>query len=293
MKNKTLLSLSLIFAVLVGLFLVQTYLPEIWPKSSPYLKKMGTVNKNNLARIEISYNKDNIVLEKDGSIWKLNSAKVAPSAIEALISGLFVTTEPETVAQTDIKHKELEVTPEAAIRIKLSEKTALLIGKANYPGVFARFDDDNTVYLLKELDQSQVATEVQPWLDKTVFAAAPDKIQKLTFTKESKDYFLVKKYGKWLNRENGKEVSKEKTDALLAQLSNLNARSVVIKDTPITGFAASPELKVVIALEGGTETLELSKGKDIYLVKRLSDGQQFLVAEASLSKLLSAPEELF
>ena len=188
-----------------------------------------------------------------------------------------------------IKHKEFEVTSEAAIRIKLSEKISLLIGKANYPGVFARFDGDNTVFLLKKLESVTVSTDVQQWLDKTVFADALDKIQKLTFTKGNKDYVMAKKDKKWLNSENGKEAAKEKMDALLVQLSNLNARSVVIKDTPITGFAASPELKVVIAIEGGTETLELYKGKDTYLVKRLSDGEQFVVATSSLSSILSAP----
>lgn len=291
MKNKTLLSLSLIFAILVGLFLAQTYLPEIWPKNSPYLKKIGMVNKKLLARIELSQNKAVVILEKDGEFWKSSGVKVTPTALTALINGLFVDAEPEIVAQTDKKHKELEVTPELAVRIKLSEKVSLLIGKANYPGVFARFDGDNTVYLLKKLDLSSVATDVQLWLDKTVLAAAPDKTQKMTFTKGNKDFVLNKKDGKWLNSENGKEAAKEKMDGLLAQIANLNAQSVVTKDTPLTGFAASPELKIVIALEGGTETLELSKGKDTYLVKRLSDGEQFIVAETSLSKLLSVTDD--
>lgn len=289
MKNKNLFLLSLIFAVLVGLFFVQTYLPEIWPKSSPYLKKMGTANKKELVRIEISNNKSNIVLNKDGNTWKLNSIKVSPAAIEGLINGLFVTTEPETVAQTDKKHKEFEVTNEAATRIKLSEALSLLVGKANYPGVFARFDGDNTVYLLKKLDPSQITTTEQVWLDKTVFAAVPEKILKLVFTKGNKEYILEKKDGKWLNSGNSKEADKEKMDGLLAQILSLNAQSVVTKDIPITDYSASPEMKVVITPDGGTETLELSKGKDTYLVKRLSDGEQFIVAESSLSKLLSVP----
>lgn len=294
MKNNTLLILSLIFAALVGLYFAQTYLPEIWPKNSPYLKKIGSVNKSNLARIEITQNKETIVLDKDGSIWKLNGAKVTPDSVTALINGIFVNTEPETVAQTDKKHKELEVTFEQAARIKLSDKVSLLIGKANYPGVFARFDGDNPVYLLKKLNQTSVTTDIQLWLDKTVFAAAPDKIQKLTFTtKGSKDFNMIKKDGKWLNSENSKDAAKEKIGGLLTQISSLNAQSVVTKETPLIGFGASPELKVVITFDGGAETLEINKGKDIYLVKRLSDGEQFLVAETSLSKLLSAPVEFF
>ena len=284
--------LAIIFAALVGLLLVQSYLPDLWPKSLPYLQKLKAINKQNLGRIELSRGADLVVLEKNGNLWKINSSKVAQNAIEDLLNGIFIGQEPDVTAQTDKRHTDLGVTPDQATKVKLSDKISLLIGKADYPGVFARFEGDNVVYLLKNLDSSRITLDAGDWLDKIIFSVDINKLQKLTFNQKNKDLSVSKKDGKWIIEENGKEVVKEKIDSLILDISTIDAQSVVQSNTELSEYNSTPDLKLFITFDGGTETLELFKGKSGYLVKRDSDEQQFITSEASLSKILSAPKDL-
>lgn len=292
MKNKSLTVLALIFAVLVGLLAAQSYLPNLWPKNSPYLQKLKTLNKQNLDRFELNRGQESLVLEKNDNTWKINSSKVAQKYIDELFNGIFVSVEPEITAQTDKRHTDLGVTTDRATRIKLSDKISLLVGKANYPGVFARFDGDNVVYLLKNLDPGRVSLDAQDWLDKTIFSLDPNKLQSLTFNQKNKDLIISKKDGKWIIEENGKEVVKEKMDDLISDITALASQSVVQSNTDIREYSTLPELKLTIIFDGGTETLELFKGKSNYLVKRNSDGQQFITSEQTLSKILSAHKNI-
>lgn len=291
MKTRTLLLLAATFLLLTVLLWARSAVPALWPQSSPYLQKIRAVDRQKITKIEISRSTVSLVLENSGSGWKLNNKKVGAGKAESLLQNIFVALAPEAVAQTALRHKELELTTDLAAKIKLGDQLILLVGKANSPGFFVRFDTDNVVYLLKDLTNSQFSTDPQDWLDKTVITVDPAKVKQLTFTQNGQAFSLSSKDGKW-QATGGKESPKDKTDALFASLATLTADAVVIDEATAKAYGPSPAMNLLLTFESTSETLGIFKGPNDYLIRRGSDGEQFIISAARLSKILAAPKDL-
>lgn len=291
MKTKNLILLAATFLLLIVVLWARSAAPALWPQSSPYLQKIRSVDRQKITQIEISRNTTSLILENGGSGWKLNNKKVGAGKAESLLQNIFAAVAPEVVAQTDMRHKELELTADLAAKIKLGDRLTILIGKYNSPGFFVRFDNDNMVYLLKDLTAGQLSTNPQDWLDKTVVAVDPAKVKGLTFTQNGQAFSLSNKDGKWQTAD-GKDSLKDKTDALVASLATLTADAVVIDEATAKAYGPSPTMNLLLTLESTSETLGIFKGPNNYLIRRGSDGEQFIISAALLSKILSAPKDL-
>ncbi len=249
------------------------------------------MDRQKITKVEVSRNTVSLVLENSGSGWKLNNKKVGVGKAESLLQNIFVTVPPEAVAQTALRHQELGLTTELAAKIKLRDQLTLLVGKANAPGFFVRFDNDNVVYLLKDLTDSQFSTDPQDWLDKTVITVDQTKVKQLTFTQNGQAFSLSSKDGKW-QTAGGQESPKDKTDALFASLATLTADAVVIDEATAKAYGTGPAMNLLLTFESTSETLGIFKGQNDYLIRRGSDGEQFIISAALLSKILSAPKDL-
>ncbi len=289
MSNKNIKLLLAVFVVLIGLLAFKQYAPSLSQPTSAYAQKTKDVSAKTVSAIEISNSSGSVQLKKEGDAWKVNGKKADTAKVNSLLSSLLPEIAPEQIAQTDKRHKELELTDDTATQIKLDNKLTLLTGKTAGSGIYTRFDNDPAVYLLK--NNPSVTSTVSEWYDKTILAFDQTKATKITFREGNSITILTKEGDKWKGGSKNEEVGKDKVDPILSQISSLTAQSLYDAAGGNT-YPKQPNLILTVEYDGKMETLEFYKGASDYLVKRQSDGEQFIVSEYSISSLISAPKEI-
>jgi len=291
MQTKTLIVLIAILAILVAIWGVTTYLPKLTPETSSYAEKVKSYDKTTVQSIIIKNSSSSLELKKEGNTWKVNGKKADVSKINNLVNELFPSIFPEIIAQTDKRHKEFELTKDTTTSISLDNKLTWLIGKNTGASIYARFDNDNDVYLLK-FGTSSLSTQASDWFDKTILNFDQTKASKLAFKEAGNTTTLIKKDDKWVDEANNKEAKKDKVNSILFQVSTLSAQSLYDSKKNIV-YPNNPTLTLTVEYEGKSETLEFYKGSSDHLIKRLSDGENFIVSEYSVSSIVLGPKEVF
>ena len=289
MSNKNIKLLLVIFVALIGFLVYRQYAPSLTKETSAYTEKTKTVNVQSVSSIEISNSSGSVQLKKEGDIWKVNGKKADTDKVNTLLSSLLPAAAPELIAQTDKRHKELELTDDVATKIKLDNKLTLLTGKSGGSGVYARFDTDPTVYLIK--NSSSVTSTVSEWYDKTILSFDQTKATKMTFRDSTSAITLIKKDNIWVNEKDSREAKSDKVNTVLSAVSNLSAQSLYENTKEVT-YPKLVALTFSVEYDGKSETLEFYKGESDYLVKRQSDGGQFIVSEYNLSSVISGPKDI-
>lgn len=289
MSNKNIKLLLVLFVALLGFLGLKQYAPLLSQETSAYTQKTKEVSVQAIAAIKISNSSGSVQLTKEGDVWKVAGKKADATKVNNLLSSLLPTTAPELIAQTDKRHKELELTDDLATKIKLDNKLTVLTGKYSGSGVYARFDTDPAVYLLK--NNPSVTTTAAEWYDKTILSFDQSKATKMTFLESSSTITLIKKDNKWVNEKDSKEAKTDKVSSLLSSVSSLSAQSL-FEDTKSAVYPKTPALTFSIDHDGKSETLVFYKGASDYLVKRQSDSGQFIVSEYSVSSVISAPKDI-
>ncbi len=290
MQNKTITILVIILAILAAVWGITTYFPKLTPETSPYAKKVKSYDKTAVQSIIIKNSSGSLELKKEDNTWKVNGKKADVSKINNLVNELFPSIFPEIIAQTDKRHKEFELTKDTATSIAFDNKLTWLIGKNTGASIYARFDDDNNVYLLK-FGTSSLSTQASDWFDKTILNFDQTKASKLTFKETGNTTVLIKKDDKWMDEINNKEAKKDKVNSILSQASTLSAQSLYDPKKDIA-YPNTLTLTFSVEYEGKSETLEFSKGGSDYFVKRLSDGEKFIVSEYSVSSIVTGSKEV-
>lgn len=287
MNDKQLRFLLVILIIVAGLLAIRISSPEISSPKPVYLEKIKDLKTTSIESIKIEKAGEKIEIKKENDFWKINGKKAEIEKTQALLSSLLPSAEPELVAQTDKRHKELELTEDMATKITLNNKLTIFSGKL---GTYVRFNDSPAVYLLKNpLSISLIAAD---WYDKTIIALDETKTSRLSFSDGIRTTVLVKKDSKWSTESGNQEAKKEKIDTIFSTLSKLTALSLADRDSA-KKYSPRPALTLISESDGQKETLEFFKGRDNYLVKRHSDGEYFTIAEYSISSLLTIHRELF
>lgn len=291
MKNKNLKILIIIFIILAGLLGLKNFLPKIKPETSFYQELVKVTSKQSIQNIEISKETESLQLKKEGGKWRVNNKKADAEKVDSLLTKLFPDINPELIAQTDKKHPEFELTNELATKIKLDDKLIILIGKSSLLGAFVRLDGDNKVFLLKDISSNDVSTSASNWYDKTILSLEQTKIQKLSFLQGGEKLILVKKEDEWFIEKEKTKVERDKVESILLNIASFVAQSLA-EDADRQNYPKSPKLTLVIEHNGQKEELDFFQGKVNYLVKRQSDGEEFIVSETSATNFISVAKKI-
>ena len=192
--------------------------------------------------------------------------------------------------KTDKNYSQFELTEKEAVKIKLDDKIEIMTGKVNTAGLYVKFTDDSSVYLLR--NGFIVPSDAEDWYDKTIIEFERQNVKKISLEKNKTSFVLVKnEKEKWLNEKENKEIEKNLIDSLLFEISKMTAISL-IEDNELSNYSPQALLKITVISSQKQETLSFFKGKNDYAVKRQSDNQSFTVNEYSISSLLSADDKL-
>lgn len=290
--QKNLKLLVVILVILSGILALKSFLPQLTPKTSPYFEKIKNIKKETVTSLSISKKSESVILKKDGDLWKADGKKADKNKIDEMLKGFITDDLPELISQTDSRHKELELTPDTATSIKLNEGLTILLGKSVVGGgIYARFDGDNQVFLLKNLYSSSLSPSLSYWVDKTVLAVERTKIKKLEFTLSKEKNILISKDNKWTDEKTGREPNKDKLDPVLTSLSSLTAESLVNTESSKV-YPSIAQIIMTVEYDGGRETLNFHQGKNDYKLIRDSDKEEFIITNSAAQKFLDLVKEL-
>lgn len=287
--QKNIKNLAIIFLVLIIIYLFNNYRETVLPKPSPYLTRIGNLKKESINSFTLSKDKNNLQIIKNNGVWKAEMKKADGVKIDSFLLPLFPKAEPEAVSESSSKQKDFLLTKELATEVKLTDKLSLLLGKTSSNGLYVRFPDNNTVFILKGMSETLFSTTPTFWRDKTIVSFNKDKASKLFLDKNGTKIILVNKNKKWVFEDTGKEPDKTKTEALFSAISPLTALDFATKEKAAS-YPETPELTLSLEQEKTKENLEFYKGENDYLVKRASDGELFTISSSTIDPLLKFSE---
>lgn len=309
MSSKTLLILAVILIVLAAGAGFKIYSPNLMGTTpNPYTESIKDLNENNISKIEITKKQNqpspspdgikpsnkqslpsddgSLTLSKVSNIWKVDNKKADQTKVQAIIKKILNSNQAELVSETNLKHKDFEVSDDLATQVKLGD-TTFLVGKSGGGGNYIRLSGSDSVYLLKDLTSSDISTTPKDWLDLTVVAIDKQNIKRLKFMKTDENFSIIPKDGKWKLETGEKEVKSEKIDPILTQLASFKAN-----DLATTAVSGTPDLTLNIEQNSSSETLNFFKQESDYIVERLSDKEKFTVSEFQVKDLLTPSKDL-
>jgi len=275
---KVLLVIILILGAVAGW---QTYGGKILPQKSGYFKKLG-VKKEQIRTISLSQQEKSVELKKEGEVWKIKGKKAKETEANELLAVLFPQNTPQIVAKTSSRHSQMGVDEAEAIKIKLNGEKEIWLGKSTSGGNYLRFPGSDEVWLVKGSWYSPTA-EFSYWVDKTIISLDTTKLKKIEWRSPPRIRVYEKKDNSWWEGE--KKVEEKKIEPITSGLSPLIAEEVVEEKRP-EGYSQAPKVNLAVEWEGGSEKLEFFTGKDKYLIKRNSDGQEFIISSETAKKFL-------
>ncbi len=290
MKNKSIIILSAVFLVLVLLVLLQTFLPKLFKPKSLYEERFKSIKLDAFTKLEISQKEKAIKLTKEGDTWKLNTKKADKEKVEQAINGFLDFSKIELVAETNQRHKELELTDDLAKRISLGD-ILVLTGKSEGAGTYLRFEKTDPVFVVKSLSSQNLSLDPQDWYDKTIVKIESKSVKMLGFEKPGEKFALILQEDKWKTEDTKQEVDLEKVNPILTILSSFQALSLPEKEE-IVKYPTWPTLSLSLEYDSGKEKLEFYKGQSDYLVKRGTDGEYFTTSEYQAKDFLTSKQEL-
>lgn len=284
MKNKNLKILGAILLILIILLAWKIYSPQIFPESSPYLDSIRSVSKQSVNQIIIKKNSGSITLQKEQGAWLVNGKHADTDKIDDLFKSIYPVSSPDLISRSDKRFTEFELTDKLATKISLDKKKTLLLGKIDYPNIYARLDGQNDIFLLK--NPSTVSTDPGDWYDRTITKIDEASIKSLTFKTNDEKFTLIHDKNGWKDGGNNKYLNKDKAASIISTLSSFKADNIPGQKA-YNISSNDPDATWTIEKGDGREVLEFYKQDDNnYLVKRNSDGQIFSISQAQAGPFL-------
>jgi len=247
-----------------------------------YFQKLG-LKKEQVRIINLSLQGKSLELKKEGDIWRIKGKKARETEVNEFLAVLFPQNPPEIVAKTSSRHSQMGVDEKGAIKIKINGEKEIWLGKSDGGGNFLRFPGSDEVWLVAGSWFSP-SFDFSNWVDKTIISLDSQKLKKIDWQSPPRARLYQKKENFWWEGE--KKVEDKVVEPLVSELSPLNADEVLEDQRP-AGYSSVPKATLEIEWEGGSEKLEFFAGKDKYLVKRNSDGQEFLISSSVAQKFLN------
>lgn len=270
--------------LLICLVLLAGILGWQWKGRKIFLSRRGylanlKMKKEEVRVVSLTSEGKTLEIKREGSEWKVKGKKAKEMLVNDLLAVVFPQEEPELVAKTASRHSEMGVDEGKAIKIKIDGKE-IWLGKEVIEGNYLRIPGKDEVWLVKGRGISPTA-EFSYWADRTIIFLEQSKAKKLIIKTPKIQRFFEQKEGKWY--EGNKEVKEEVLKEIFLNITPFTALGVVEDKRP-SGYHYLPDLTLELEWEEGKEKLEFFKGKEDWIVRRDSDGTEFIVSSSTAEK---------
>ena len=239
MKLKKVLIFLITFVVLVGIYLIM---------ENPFGSKKEEVKKEvllfanfkpeNQVKIEISYDKKNVLLKKKNDKWLLiKNEKDYPAdekAVKEVLDKVKNFNKKDIISKNPKKQKLFEVTKGKGVEVKIFDKNNKMtahffVGKAapDFFSTYVRKEGSSEVVVAKGYLPSVFKKEVNDWRDKQIFKFDKENVAKISIKSKEKEIVLIKAdTGKWnIVKPEKMKAEKKKVYEFLREISDLKAIS--------------------------------------------------------------------
>lgn len=202
---------------------------------------------------------DTVKLHRTPDGWTVNGFDAAQSEVESLFEALAEAGEGELVARSPSSHARMGVVDSAGVRLSVGsgEETLadVIVGKRGraYQTRYVRREGDDRVFLVKGRLAGLVERQVTDWRDKLIVDVQPDSVARLTVTRGSRRFTLVRADSLW-NFENGGPTDSSRVRRTLEAYKGLSASGGSVFATPeqIDSIDfAHPDRRTVLETAGG------------------------------------------
>jgi len=263
----------------------------------------------NQVKIEISYDKKNVLLKKKNDKWLLiKNEKDYPAdekAVKEVLDKVKNFNKKDIISKNPKKQKLFEVTKGKGVEVKIFDKNNKMtahffVGKAapDFFSTYVRKEGSSEVVVAKGYLPSVFKKEVNDWRDKQIFKFDKENVAKISIKSKEKEIVLIKAdTGKWnIVKPEKMKAEKKKVYEFLREISDLKAIS--FPDEEITEEKAGlnkPEYTIKLDLiTNKKHTLLIGKKtKDTrYYVKSDTSPYIMLLSEYMVKELTPDIKEL-
>lgn len=298
MKRSTTI-LAVLFILLLALFYLETLKEK---KGNRELGSVIEVEKDRIAEIEITRNKEKIILAKQGREWQISEPikyRANQAYVEDLLDNILSLEIEALASESPEKQTFYEVDP-GGITVKVSADdrplSSFIIGKQGYPHTYLRPVDSNKIYRVKGVSRWHYTRGIEDWRDKTIFDFETTSVKEITLSETEAVTILRREGDLWKMESKGEEspADTEAVNQLLSTASTLKAND--FEDTAPGRDFSRPDFRVAITFDSG-ETRGLSllaedERKTRYLAQKDGDETIFVLYKGSLQAIMKKAEEL-
>lgn len=260
MKNKTTVTLGIIFLLLVVIYLVTSLNPrEVTKGAVPLFDKA----RSDIDRIEFdSTRRGHIVLEKQNETWYITEPfeyKAYDTDVEGMLYILFNTLVDGVVSSRVEAHDQFSVGESTGTSFKLYSAGDLIldtiIGRQseNIGHTYARRRGSNDIELWRGMISQEVIKEAESWRDKTLYSYNMNDIISIEAVEAGQTRMLAFPDSVWNYTENGEEkpVDQTKVRSLTSLIAVLRCDAFASGNDIPRAASKDPEVRVTFTIRNG------------------------------------------
>lgn len=306
MKSKTLITISIILVVLIGIWGVSQ-----WQKSKPDTSAAGqlefeSLSIDNIDSISISKEEDTVTLQKDSGLWKVDEHNADSEKINSLFEDLKKLNISGPTSRNSENHEKFEVSDNKGTKLTFkqgdSEVASYIIGKqaAASQTSYIRKSNEDQVFIADANLRSLLPTKINDWRDKTVVRVNREQVKKVEFDYPEEKFMLsLQEDGTWQaidDQGNSTTTEELLINRLFNNLNPLTADDFIEDEEGIDQFNTATSTQI-IRLKGDNDStvteLSLVKQGDAWWVKTSTKDTIYQAPLYRLSDVVINRKDLF
>ncbi len=299
MSEKGLKSLLILVVVLLGVWLVISFLPRgggIRGAQGDLGIFFQGVTAEGVSEVRFQEPgvDGSVRLRRTGGDWQVNGYRADSGAVARFWETVAEARIGDLVGANPTNHGRMGVTGDSAwtFEVELSgEMRTLMVGKSGsrYGTAYVRLPDENEVYLLEGNLRPTVTRNLDDWRNKRVVDLDTAQVQRIEFEREGTPFVLERSDTLWA-LEGGGLAEKTPVRNLLSELARLEATGFYSETDTLSESGGWVR---VLGMAGDTmASLELGSGEGDRWIRAAGDSVTYRLTSWRVGRLLPALEEL-
>jgi hypothetical protein len=292
MNSRLIRALGIGLLLMVAVIIWRDYLPKKDDDVDIYMTAFEAIETTAVDEVRISENEQELVLIRDGFVWKVDNFLADTAMVTQLVEGLIQPETVQVVAEHSSSHEKLGfLEPPVTLTLRVGEaQKTVLIGNFSGTGRYIRFEDSEVVYLIEALPYAIASTSINDWVDKTLVNVDEKDIKQIRMTQGRKVITLTQQEGLWYE-----EGDDQALDASLLQ-PKLSALTVLRIDEPAEDQEMTvrvPSTVIMLTTTKGEIELSFSPYMDELMVVTSSAREgKYMINESVLDSILVTDDDL-
>ncbi len=281
-QNKIIGILATLLFALLGLVVLRDYLPKNDTDGQSFAQHWNGYTADGVQEVVITKANDQLALKREGNEWMANGMILEKAKVDDLVTYLLKPSSQELIATTKTRHEALGFSDSStsSALIKTGDKEQkVLYGSLTSTGRYVKFENNDSVYLIKGLPGTADSATLNDWVDKTLVEVPQSALERISIVHGRNSILLIQSNNEW--REEGKDVILDEGafSAMTSSLASLITQGLA-EDQDIE--VRAPEVEVKVKVKDTNEvTLSFSPFEnEQYIVMSSARDGKYLISQS-------------